>query len=524
MPVAKNGHTILLAEDDLEVRSYLETALQCQGYSIEIAQDGEEALACLRANQVQISAALLDIIMPRRDGLEALKEIRRFNRDVPIIMISGASSALNVVEAMKSGANDFIAKPIKPEDLRRALKMALETSSPATLHAMEPTLAPAPANKQILFGSSPEMRELQNRLNQIGWSEAPVLIQGETGTGKEVIARELHACSRRAKKSILKLNCAALPSELVESELFGYERGAFTGAYEKKPGMFALADGSTILLDEIGDMDFKLQAKLLQVLQDQEFQRLGGKDTIKVDVRVIAATHRDLEAAMADNHFREDLYYRLNVLTIRVPPLRDRREDIVPLSEFLIRKHTASGTPAVQLPSSLKELFLHHHWPGNVRELENMIRKFLVFKEARPIEQELRLKQERRSLASSALARIIPTVEGPQVGVNSIPSDGNSTNPPPTAGPVLEQVASAKREAERTAIVSALKSTNWNRKQASLLLQIDYKALLYKMNRLSIKKDRPIPETVSVRAEASLTATQSISAYSGDVSMAFRRN
>jgi two-component system response regulator AtoC len=525
MPVAKNGRTILLGEDDLEVRNYLETALRCQGYSIEIAQDGEEVLACLRANQVQISAVVLDIIMPRRDGLEALKEIRRFNRDLPVIMISGASSALNVVDAMKNGANDFIAKPIKPEDLRKALKIALETSdasTPAMPNPIEPT--PAPANKQILFGNSPQMRELQNRLGQIGWSEAPVLIQGETGTGKEVIARELHACSPRAKKSILKLNCAALPSELVESELFGYERGAFTGAFEKKPGMFALADGSTILLDEIGDMDFKLQAKLLQVLQDQEFQRLGGKDTIKVDVRVIAATHRDLEAAMAEQHFREDLYYRLNVLTIRVPPLRDRKEDIIPLSEFLVRKHTTQGMPAVQIPPSLKDLFLQYHWPGNVRELENIIRKFLVFREARPIEQELRQKLQRRPITALTLADATTAGEPQQAAIPVMYSNGDMTNAPPGNGPVLEQVASAKREAERTAIVSALKSTNWNRKQASLLLQIDYKALLYKMNRLSIKKDKLPSAPLSALVEAPLTAAQPLQAYSGDVGMAFGRN
>ena len=189
------------------------------------------------------------------------------------------------------------------------------------------------------------MKEIQALVAQIGWSEAPVLIQGETGTGKEVIARELHAQSPRANKPFLKLNCAALPSELVESELFGYERGAFTGAFQKKAGMFELADGGTILLDEIGDMDVRLQAKLLQVLQDQEFQRIGGKETIKVDVRVMAATHRDLEKAIADRSFREDLYYRLNVIKCVLPPLRERREDIVPLAEFLMKRHAVPGVP-----------------------------------------------------------------------------------------------------------------------------------------------------------------------------------
>ena len=542
MPVAKNGRTILLGEDDLEVRSYLETALRCQGYSIEVAQDGEEVLACLRANQVPISAVVLDVIMPRRDGIEALREIRRFNRDLPVIMISGASSALNVVDAMKSGANDFIAKPIKPADLRKALKVVFENTPPVASNAIEKPAAPA--NKQILFGTSPQMRELQDVLGEIGWSEAPVLILGETGTGKEVLARELHARSPRAKKSFLKLNCAALPSELVESELFGYERGAFTGAVDKKPGMFALADSGTILLDEIGDMDFKLQAKLLQVLQDQEFQRLGGKETIKVDVRVIAATHCDLERAIAEGYFRADLYYRLKVISIRVPPLRERREDIVPLSEFLVRRHTAPGALAIQIPLALKELFLEYDWPGNVRELENMIRQFLVFRQAIPIEQELRHKLQQRPVNGSALVATTPpgapppvnvpvngsalaatTLAGAPMPVNIpiTPSNGSLTSAPTGAAFLLEQVARDKQDAERAAIISVLKSTNWNCQQASRLLQINYKALLYRMKRLSIKKEKKTPQRIQPRGDVPSAAGESLPSLQASPSIVARR-
>ena len=509
MPVAKNGRTILLGEDDLEVRSYLETALRCQGYSIEVAQDGEEVLACLRGNQVPISAVVLDIIMPRRDGIEALREIRRFNRDLPVIMISGASSALNVVDAMKSGANDFIAKPIRPDDLRKALKVVLENTSPVVSNPLEKTAVPA--NKQILFGTSPQMRELQDVLSEIGLSEAPVLIQGETGTGKEVLARELHARSPRAKKSFWKLNCAALPSELVESELFGHERGAFTGAVEKKPGMFTLADGGTILLDAFGDMDCKLQAQLLQVLQDQEFQRLGGKETVKVDVRVIAATHCDLEKAIAEGNFRADLYYRLNVINMRVPPLRERREDIIPLSEFLVRKHAAPGGLVAQIPPALKELFLDYHWPGNVRELENVIRKLLVFREASSIEQELRRKLQQRPVNGSALAGTTPAGVPLPVNIPITPSNGDLSSAPPGVASVLEQVARDKQEAERAAIIGVLKSTNWNRKQASKLLQIDYKALLYRMKRLSIK-EKKAPQPIQPRAEVPSASGESLPA------------
>jgi two-component system response regulator AtoC len=466
-----------------------------------VAQDGDEVLACLRANQVPISAVVLDVMMPRRTGIEALKEIRRFNREIPVIMISGSVSALNVVEAMKMGANDYIPKPIKPEDLRKALKAVFDNGSTIVAEPVEP--AQAATNKNNLFGGSPVMRDLQSMIGQIAWSEAPVLIQGETGTGKEVLARELHARSPRAKKSFLKLNCVALPSELVESELFGYERGAFTGAFEKKLGMFALADGGTILLDEIGDMDFKLQAKLLQVLQDQEFQRLGGKDTIKVDVRVIAATHRDLEKAIADGNFREDLYYRLNVINLQVPPLRERLEDIAPLAEFLMRKHTTSGVLALQIPPSLKDLFQRYRWPGNVRELENIVRKFLVLRDSRLIELDL-LQKIQRTSGNGHSTHAPAMAAAAAAGAPALPLaqlDGDPAAAAPGVGPVLEQVAKAKQEAERSAIIGALKSTNWNRKQAALLLQIDYKAMLYKMNRLSIKKEKASPRSIPARPE-----------------------
>lgn len=505
MAVAGNGRTILLGEDDLEVRSYLETALKCQGYSVEVAQDGEEVLACLHANEAPVSAVLLDMIMPRRDGINALREIRRFMPELPVIMISGAASPLNVVEAMKSGANDFIPKPIKHEDLRKALKLAFEIRSPVTPKPTEQTAATG--KKPIFFGTSPYMLELQHLIGQIGWSEAPVLIQGETGVGKEVFARELHAQSPRAKKLILKLNCAALPSELVESELFGYERGAFTGAFQKKPGMFELADSGTILLDEIGDMDIKLQAKLLQVLQDQEFQRLGGKDTIQVDVRIIAATHRDLEKAIAENTFREDLYYRLNVINVRVPPLRERKEDILPMAEFLLRKHTVPGTTVVQLPPSLKDIFLNYHWPGNIRELENVIRKLLVLRNVKFIEDDLGDKIARRSTAGTVPAAAIadhPRMEPAAIPVymDAVPSNGTVS--------VLEQVAEAKRDAERVAILAALKTTNWNRRQASALLKIDYKALLYKMKKLSIRKEKAGPVTARMDINASSASERSV--------------
>ena len=501
MPTDHNGLTVLLGEEDLEIRVYLETALRCQGYSVEVAQNGDEILAQLQGRQTPVSAVVLDVTMLGMNGLDSLGEIRRLDRNIPVILTLGASSPLDVVEAKKYGADDFIAKPINPDDLRKALKKVIGVRTNPTVNPAEQAAQP-PGNRAF-SSSSPRMRELQNLAPSVGRSLAPVLIQGETGVGKEVFARQLHACSLRAKRPMLKLNCAALPSELIESELFGYERGAFTGAYQKKLGMFELADGGTILLDEIGDMDFKLQAKLLQVLQDHEFQRLGGKETIRVDVRVIAATHCDLEKAIVENRFREDLYYRLNVISLRVPALRERKEDIIALADFFVRKHAEPGTPIAEVPPQLQQLFLQYHWPGNVRELENVVRRFLIFPDARLVEQYLLGRLVRNPAQESVPPEMASATGSLQTDVPVFPvnaaNGANGTNGgnghlnggPGGDAPVLVQVANAKREAERTAILAALKATNWNRRQASVRLKTDYKGLLYKIKVLSIKKEKP---------------------------------
>ena len=473
----KNGRTILLGEDEMEVRGYLEMALRCHGYAIESAQDGEEVLTCLERDRGQISLVLLDIMMPRKDGLETLRDIRKTDRELPVIMLSGASSPLKVVEAMKSGATDFIPKPVSHEDLCDAIEKALGSGA-LNGHAKAPVMEPTSLHVESGKNVAVRVKAIEPLLRQIGSSEVPVLIQGETGVGKEVIARQLCSQSPRADKVFLKLNCAALPSELVESELFGYERGAFTGAFQKKPGMFEMADGGTILLDEIGDMDFKLQAKLLQVLQDQEFQRLGGKETIHVDVRVIAATHCDLESAIAEGRFREDLYYRLNVVTIPVPPLRERTDEILTLAEFFLRKHSRPGMAPLPVTPSLHQALIAHYWPGNIRELENVMRKYLVIRDADIIGDDLRLRTLRRAAPALASQKGKVAAAGASVGADY-------EEPPAT--PILRQVTKAKEQAETDAILAALNSTRWNRKQAAQILNIDYKALLYKMKKLSIE-------------------------------------
>jgi two-component system response regulator AtoC len=484
--------TILVGEDELEVRAYLEMALQCMGYSVETAQDGDEVLAYLESSSSNVSAVLLDIIMAQRDGIETLKEIRRIAPTLPVIIVSGASSTLNVVMAMKCGATDFLCKPVAHDDLRKAVNQAINqaTDRKPALDFVPPPARTTSAKTNVFLGHSPSMKAIHDIVANVGWSEAPVLIQGETGSGKEVLARELHAHSPRAGKTFLKLNCAALPSELVESELFGYERGAFTGAFQKKAGMFELADGGTLLLDEIGDMDVRLQAKLLQVLQDHEFQRIGGKETIKVDVRIMAATHRNLERAIIDRTFREDLYYRLNVINLQLPPLRDRKEDIVPLAEYLLKKHAVADVPVPPLTTDLKHALMVYHWPGNVRELENMIRQLIVLRDPDRLARDLQAKATRKPLLAAVPAAAPAPQPDHQPTLESVAVDE----------PILERVTRAKQQAEADAILAALNSTRWNRKQAAALLKIDYKALLYKMKKLGVE-DGVVPFAMSAASE-----------------------
>lgn len=450
-------HTILVVEDDAEVRNYLRMALGCQGFAVEAVEDGEEALLRLQSRD-GLALVLLDIVLPRKGGMQLLREIRALRPDLPVIVVSGVSSPRNIVEAMKSGAADFLAKPVGHEELGKAIHKVLGPQLDADETPEEPTMVLHDATVRSWAGS----KNMQAFLDRVASSDVPVLLQGETGVGKEVLARQLHARSPRARRAFLKVNCAALPSELIESELFGYERGAFTGAFRNKPGKFELADGGTILLDEIGDMDWKLQAKLLHVLQDQEFERLGGKEPVRVNVRVMAATHCDLERAVREGRFRADLYYRLNVICIQIPPLRDRRDEIPDLAAFLLAKHTPPGKQPLAIPQVLRQALLAHDWPGNVRELENVMRRYLVLQDAELVARELSVRR---------LSRWMPA---------------SPPGPLPGSSSVLDRMEEAKREAEREAILAALSSVRWNRKKAAQLLGLEYKALLYKMKKLGI--------------------------------------
>ena len=317
-------------------------------------------------------------------------------------------------------------------------------------------------------------------LRRVGCSDVPVLLHGETGAGKEVMARKLWTYSNRVGKPFLKLNCAALPSELIESELFGYEKGAFTGAMMDKPGKFELAQDGTILLDEIGDMDTRLQAKLLQVLQDGDVQPLGSSRTIKVNVRIMAATHRDLHAAIAQGTFREDLYYRLSVINITIPPLRERRHEIIPLAQQLLLRHVGPASPVPSIPEALRQAMLDHPWPGNVRELENVMRRFLVYQDPALLAAELTDPFDSPK-PRLAVARELSAARAPQ--------NNNRLS--------FDRFAEASRTAESKLLLETLESVRWNRRQAAVQLNIDYKALLYKLQKHGIVESKAKRREVS---------------------------
>ncbi len=307
------------------------------------------------------------------------------------------------------------------------------------------------------------MQSVRELVAKVAGTNTTVLLRGESGVGKEIVARAIHRLSPRATKQFLKVNCAALPGELLESELFGHERGAFTGAYRQKPGKFEAADGGTLLLDEIGEVPLRLQAKLLHVLQDGEFSRVGGEKVIGTDARLIASTNRDLEVAMRAHQFREDLYYRLNVIEIRIPPLRERREEIPALVDHFRRKFNAQYLRSIEIPPDTLRLFTEYHWPGNIRELENAVKRVIILGSARPVHQEVQGNLDRGTRASNPTAVTGTTLNGD--GVISLKA-------------IARQAA---REAERVAIKDVLERVHWNRAKASRLLQISYKALLYKI-------------------------------------------
>lgn len=364
---------ILIVDDEISIIESLQGIIQDEGYQALCASSGEEALQVIEQEQVDL--VLMDVWMPGIDGIETMRRLKEINPHLPVIMISGHANIDTAVQATKMGAYDFIEKPPGYDKIVLSIKNALHLSQ---LEKENSILRQKTEGKPNLTGSSPAIMAVKDLIDKVAPTNAWVLILGEHGTGKELVAQTIHRQSERWQKPMIEVNCAAIPEELIESELFGHEKGAFTGASASKRGKFDLADGSTLFLDEIADMSLKTQAKILRILQEQKFERVGGGKTISVDVRVLAATNKDLEKEIAAGNFREDLYWRLNVVPITMPPLRERLEDLPQFVDDFCGEFAARGLPTKKFSSPAMKTMSRHLWPGNVRELRNFIERALI--------------------------------------------------------------------------------------------------------------------------------------------------
>jgi DNA-binding NtrC family response regulator len=454
----KDTANILLVDDEPGMLRYIRTLLEVEDYKVETATTGEQALERVQKG-LQPDLVLLDLLMPGIDGLQTLEQLRQMKPGVKVVMLSCVGDTRKVVQAMRLGAYDYLTKPFQKAELDAVVDQCLggnQQNYPGEVEEL--------ADDVFFVAASPAMRKLRSEAALVANVDIPVLMLGESGTGKEVMARLIHKLSPRAHRTFLKVNCAAVPNDLLESELFGYEAGAFTGANHAKPGKFELCNKGTILLDEIGEMSTALQAKLLHILQDGQFSRLGSRSVIRADVRILAATNINIPEALANKMLREDLYYRLNAFTLQVPPLRERKEEIpILLKHFMAHQAERYARAPLPISPELLQACMEYHWPGNLRELSNFVKRYLVLSDEKMAINELRPKSDGH---------------GAQFGQAG--SNGDD------AGGLKSLARSAKDEAEAEAIAKALNQTNWNRKQAAALLKISYKALLYKIRQYGI--------------------------------------
>ncbi|NLI34124.1 MAG: sigma-54-dependent Fis family transcriptional regulator [Deltaproteobacteria bacterium] len=453
---------ILVVDDDQAHRLMLATLLEEWGYRIHEALDGLEALEFIRHSPVDL--VVMDMRMPRMDGIDATREIHRYNPAVPIVIMTAYSSIPSAVEALKSGAFDYLTKPLDFEALRLVMERALEhTSLKEENEGLKRQLARFQTHEMV--GSSPAMERLMEMVALVAPTEATVLLTGESGTGKGMIARAIHAGSSRREKPLVEVNCAAIPETLIESELFGHEKGAFTGADRMRRGRFSMADGGTLLLDEIGELPLPMQAKLLRALQEGEIQRVGSDISLPVNVRIIAATNRNIQQMLAGGSFREDLYYRLNVVALEVPPLRERTEDIPILVQHFCSHFSKRYHKAVKgMTPQAMDLLLRYHWPGNIRELENVVERSVILLQGDYISpRELPLP----------LQSLAPEIEA---------------EPAEFSPDVLASGRGTLAEMEKRLILKSLEETGWNKSEAARRLGITRRTLKLKLRRYEEEK------------------------------------
>jgi len=477
---------VLIADDDSGRGRFLTSHLVARGFDVSSASSGEEALRTLRLQNPTL--VLLDLTTPVDAAFHTLQQIKQAKPHVAVIILSARHDADTIFNASKLGADAYLAKPFEVKDLDLRIDRILEKQRlPAET---------TPLRDQVwrngdfagLFGTSPAMEEVKYTIEKVADTTATVLICGESGTGKEVVARMIYAQSGRFDKPFVKVNCAAIPYELLESELFGYEPGAFTGATRQKPGKFDLANSGTLFLDEVSEMPPALQAKLLHVLQDGGFSRLGGKRDLSVDVRVLAATNKQLEPAVREGSFREDLFYRLNVITIHIPPLRERREEIPVFLDYFLRRYSEFyGKHPAPFGDAAITCMMEHGWPGNIRELENLVKRYVIVGNEAQIVRELSLRKPAVSVMpgtglEAAASGVRSDGDRSQAIGGAIPIDSAKGNGGDADTPSLLEIGRrAAWSAEREAIERVLTQTRWNRRQAAKILKISYKALLNKL-------------------------------------------